>query len=121
MITLEWGVYFIDAMQKLSEKIRGGVIGTYAVVTKIWMPKWCSLKRERHPGSCGLTKNGLDCKIKKKWEQHGVLWKEDTTLYHVAYKNGLWCELYGVPFVAFYKNNRQMVSFKIKNEYHIIY
>ena len=65
MITLEWGVYFMDAMQKLSEKIHGGVIGTYAVVTKIWMPKWCSLKRERHPGSCGLTKNGLHCKIKK--------------------------------------------------------
>ena len=65
MITLERGVYFIDAMQKLSEKIHGGVIGTYAVVTKIWMPKWCSLKRERHPGSCGLTKNGLYCKIKK--------------------------------------------------------
>ena len=56
-----------------------------------------------------------------KWKQNGVLWKEGTTLYHVAYKNGLWCELYGVPFVAFYKNNRQMVSFKIKNEYHIIY
>ena len=35
MITLEWGVYFIDAMQKLNGKVRGGVIGTYAVVTKI--------------------------------------------------------------------------------------
>ena len=83
--------------------------------------KVCPLKSERHPGSCEFYKRWALLKNQEKWKQNGVLWKEGTTLYHVAYKNGLWCELYGVPFVAFYKNNRQMVSLKIKNEYHIIY